>query len=97
MKQLKETYIRNGLHYKLLKRNDKVAMYELGFGTSGYEVDRIHLRKEKNIKGTILEAGEALPTNEQFGTEGSKAFSTNNRDGAEKYFIYFSNALEAEK
>jgi len=71
MKRLKEHFKKNGLAYSLIQRNDVAALY----GVSGnytnnilhYEVCRIHIRSDKyGIR-------EVLPTNEQFGREGSQA------------------------
>lgn len=77
MNKLKETFTKNGLPYKLIKRNDKVAMYGVG-GTYTdkilhYEVCKIQFRKAGSIQGHSFHASESLPSNEQFGREGSRA------------------------
>lgn len=90
MVQLKERFRKNGLDYQLIKRNDLVALYELLFDGEcvGWEVARIHIEKPTKFNG--FQEREALPSNEQFGTEGkltkSQAFHCNSRMRAEAYF-----------
>jgi hypothetical protein len=93
MKKLQMTFRKNGLNYTLLKRNDKVALFELDFGVSGYEVSRIHHQPESVICGRTIEAGEVLASNEVFGSEGSKAFSSSGKKRAETYFDALTASL----
>jgi hypothetical protein len=57
--RLPETKVKNGMVYKLVKRNNKVAMYSLKFdqidtgmkkGILGYEVFEININKPYSIK-----------------------------------------------
>lgn len=87
---MKETFRKNDLPYTLIKRNDLVAMY----GVEGtftdmilhYEVCKIQVRRD------IYGCREAIPSNEQFGMEGSSAIL--NRSEAEQYFDELTDKLK---
>lgn len=96
MRQLQEQFRKNGLPYTLIKRNDVVALYGVG-GTFTdkilhYEVCQIHQQHERVFKGVQFEAGEALPSNEQFGRDGSRAIV--NREEALTYFDELTTTLK---
>ena len=90
MKTLKNQFNKNGLRYYLIQRNEVVAMY----GISGtftdnilhYEVCRIHIRNDQ------YGHREVLPSNEQFGKDGSMA--TNLLHEAIKYFYELTNSIK---
>ena len=71
LKTIALTFRKNGLPYRLIQRNDFVALY----GVAGtftdrilhYEVCRIHIRDDQYGRR------EALPSNEQFGRDDSRA------------------------
>lgn len=99
MKQLPERFRKNGLDYHLIRRTDLVALYELTWEgeNCGWEVSRIFTHGERTLNGRTIEAAEALPSNEKFGTEGlltkSQAFHSANRKKAEEYFTTLSDRL----
>lgn len=88
---LKEHFIKNGLPYTFIKRNDYVCLYGIG-GTYTdkvicYEVLKIQVRNDKyGIR-------EALPSNEQFGRDGSASFISLKQ--AEKYYTLLTDALSS--
>ncbi len=91
MEKIKDKFRKNSLLYRLIKRNDLVALYGLG-GTFTdkilhYEVCRIRIRNDK------YGFREALPSNEQFGREGSLAII--NLDEALRYFEELTSLLES--
>jgi hypothetical protein len=93
MKTLKTGFMLNSLPYKLLKRNDVVALY----GISGtytdellhYEVDIIYIRNDKYGER------EHIADNENFGRDRSKCFIR--IDLADKYFLKLTSDLQKEK
>lgn len=94
METLKETFRKNGLNYKLLDRTDKVAVYELKIGTVvGYEVCKIYFNKARTLWGKDLPESESVPSNEQFGYEGSKCFFPHDLKLAKEYFKEFDDKL----
>jgi len=93
MKTLKEKFVKNELPYTLLERNDKVALYGVG-GTytkefTHYEVCEIHIRDDQ------YGLREALPSNEQFGIDKSRAI--NGYNDALKYYAELSHALNKKE
>lgn len=91
MDKIKNMFRKNGLPYLLIKRNGLVALYGVG-GTFidkilHYEVCRIHNRNDK------YGFREALPSNEQFGRDGSLAII--NLDEALRYFEELTSSLES--
>jgi hypothetical protein len=88
MRQLPGQFRKNELPYTLIKRNEVVALYGVG-GTYTdkilhHEVCEIHYHQEREVFGRILEAGEALASDEKFGKDGSRAIV--NREEALIYF-----------
>jgi len=73
MNTLKTHFRINGLRYKLLQRNDKVALYGIGGEFTDeimhWEVDIIYIRNDQYGER------EAIPTNGQFGRDRSKCFA----------------------
>ena len=100
MKTLPETFGKNGLHYQLIRRTDRVVLYQLLFDGEcvGWEVARIFIQREHILNGHTIQAAEVLPSNEKFGTEGlktkSQAFHANSRIKAETYFTELSERLK---
>lgn len=100
METLRETFKKHELTYTLLKRNDVVALY----GVSGtytpdtlhFEVCRIKQTKETTIKGQMIAARETIPSDEQFGKEGSCAFPVRMKNEAYTYFDTFTDAIKAK-
>ena len=88
---LSERFRKNGLPYKLLKRNEVVALY----GVEGtftdkifhYEVCRVHIRNDQ------YGYREAIPSNEQFGRDGSLAIIDYGE--AIQYFEEFTSTLKS--
>jgi len=95
MRQLPEQFRKNELPYTLLKRNDVVALYGVG-GTYTdtilhYEVCQIRHKPQRVVSGHFIEAGEALPSDEQFGRDGSRAIV--NHEEALTYFDELTASL----
>jgi len=70
MKVLKEHERKNGYDYYLVERNENYAVYKQTDETNdiyAFEVFKIKNRKETEIKGRKIEAGEVFPGNEEFG------------------------------
>lgn len=85
MIKLKDSIVRRQLNYKLVKRTDEVAMYEMRYNAeskypSGYEVFIIHKNADRNIKGNFIPANESLPRDDDFG---KTAFAPATREHAE--------------
>jgi len=76
MKKLKTQFRKNGLDYTLLKRTDKVALFQLGLSPDpdGYEVCRIYIMRPHKAFGVDFEESEIITSNDQFLTDGSGAF-----------------------
>jgi hypothetical protein len=93
MKTLKTHFSKNGLDYKLLKRNDKVALFQLGLSADpdGYEVCRIYIMRKHKAFGVNFEEAEIITNNNQFFTDGSGAFRS--LDKALKHFDKLSEKL----
>ncbi len=90
MEKLKETFRKNDLQYTLIKRNELVAMYGVGGTYTNkiihYEVCKIMFNKEHIMQGNLIPAGESIPGNERFGTEGSHAYTARDYKIALEYF-----------
>ena len=86
MKTLKEHFRKNGLNYTLLKRTDKIALFQLGHlpDPDGYEVCRIYTMRPHKAFGVDFEESEKISSNDQFMTDGSGSFRT--LDGALRHF-----------
>jgi hypothetical protein len=96
--RLPETFRKNRLDYKLIERNDKVGFYEQYVNKipCGYEVARIQILPEfTNVAGTHYPVREALPTNDEFGMEGSKCFFAGEPKRARQYFKALSDEIRA--
>ena len=93
MKTLKEHFRKNGLNYTLLKRTDKIALFQLGHlpDPDGYEVCRIYIMRPHKAFGVDFEESEIITNNDQFLTDGSGSFRS--LDRALKHFDNLSNKL----
>jgi hypothetical protein len=86
MKLLKTEFLKNGLDYTLIKRTDKIALFQLGLlpDTDGYEVCRIYIMRSHKAFGVDFEEAEVISTNDQFFRDGSGAFRS--LDNALKHY-----------
>jgi hypothetical protein len=86
MKILKTQFRKNGLDYTLLKRTDKIALFQLGLSsdTVGYEVCRIYIMRPHKAFGVDFEESEIITSNDQFHADGSGSFR--NLDNALKHY-----------
>ena len=86
MKILKTHFSKNGLEYRLMKRNDKVAIFQLGPTEypDGYEVCRIYIMRPHKAFGVDFEESEVISTNDQFYADGSGSFR--NLDNALRHY-----------
>jgi hypothetical protein len=93
MKILKTQFRKNGLNYTLLKRNDKIALFQLGLSSysDGYEVCRIYIMRPHKAFGVDFEESEIISSNDQFLTDGSGSFRS--LDNALKHFDNLSEKL----
>ena len=93
MKNLQESFKLNGLQYKLIKRNEYVALYGIGGEYTDkvlhYEVSIIYIRKDKYGER------ESIATNGVFGRDRSKCF--NNESDAAEYYDELSTRLRTER
>jgi hypothetical protein len=98
MKPLEQTFTKNGIDYDTVKRTEKVALFRLFLdGTLvGYEVSRIYQNPERTMAGHVIQATESISGNEQFGTDGSKAFFPDHFTRAEDYFLELNAELDAK-
>jgi hypothetical protein len=71
MKKLQEEYSKNGYHYKLVRRDDKKALYSQSYDNImvGYEVFKIRIQRARfsQIIGTYIPAHERFPSDSDFG------------------------------
>ena len=66
-------FTKPGFRYRLIERIADVAIYEQRFisgGLAAYEVVRIRVREERRIGNSVIEAGEYLPSSEEWGRHG---------------------------
>ncbi len=93
MKTLKTKFRKNDLDYTLLKRTDKIALFQLGQlpDSDGYEVCRIYIMHKHKAFGVDFEESEIITSNDQFYADGSGAFRS--LDNALKHFNKLSNKL----
>jgi hypothetical protein len=86
MKLLKTHFLKNGLEYTLLKRNKKVALFQLSLepAPDGYEVCKIYVMKKHEAFGVVFEESEIISSNDQFYKDGSGSFRT--LDNALKHY-----------
>jgi hypothetical protein len=73
MEILKSEFRKKGLDYTLLKRTDKIALFQLGHlpDPDGYEVCRIYIMRPHNAFGIDFEELEIITSNEKFLSDGS--------------------------
>jgi len=76
MKKLKNHFRKNGLDYTLIKRTDKIALFQLGLSSypDGYEVCRIYKMRKHKAFGVEFEESEKISSNDQFFRDGSGSF-----------------------
>ena len=86
MKILKTAFRKNGLDYTLIKRTDKIALFQLGHlpDPDGYEVCRIYIMRPHKAFGVYFEESEVITSNDQFYADGSGSFRS--LDNALKYY-----------
>jgi hypothetical protein len=86
MKILKTEFRKNGLDYTLLKRTDKIALFQLGPSSDpdGYEVCRIYIMRPHKAFGVYFEESEVITSNDQFYADGSGSFRS--LDNALKHY-----------
>ena len=86
MKILKTQFKKNGLDYKLLKRTDKIALFQIGHTSypDGYEVCRIYIMRPHKAFGVDFAESEVISSNDQFLTDGSGSFR--NLENALKHY-----------
>ena len=91
MKILKTEFRKNGLNYTLLKRTDKIALFQLGHlpDPDGYEVCRIYIMRPHKTFGVDFEESEIITSNDQFLTDGSGSFRS--LENALKHYDKLSN------
>jgi hypothetical protein len=91
MKILKTEFRKNGLDYILLKRTNKIALFQLDLlsDTVGYEVSRIYIMRPHKAFGVDFEESEIITSNDQFHADGSGAFRS--LENALKHFDKLSN------
>jgi hypothetical protein len=91
MKTLKTQFRKNGLDCMLIKRNDKIALFQLGHSSDpdGYEVCRIYIMRKHSAFGVNFEESEIITSNDQFHADGSGTFRC--LDNALKHFDRLSN------
>ena len=68
MRTLKTQFRKNGLDYTLLKRTNKIALFQLGPSSlpDGYEVCRIYIMRPHKAFGVDFEESEIISSNDQF-------------------------------
>jgi hypothetical protein len=91
MKILKTTFRKNGLDYTLIKRTDKIALFQLGTSSDpdGYEVCRIYIMRLHKAFGVYFEESEVISSNDQFLSDGSGSFRS--LENAQKHFNKLSD------
>lgn len=74
MKPMPLTFAKNTFHYEQVLRDGQIAIYKQrlrpGVGCLAFEVIRIKQVPEATMFGKVIEAHEAGPSNEDFGTFG---------------------------
>lgn len=99
MKRLPETYMKNSYKHILVWRDSDYAISEVRDEHTNklycFEAFEIQKHKETIIKGSLVEARESTPSNEEWGVKG---FTTNNITDAQlKIGILRSNKLNPKK
>ena len=68
MRKLKKEYMKRGIRYTKVGRDDKFAFYMAELHNARwFEVFRIKVGKERIIDGVTIEEGEMFPSDEPFG------------------------------
>jgi hypothetical protein len=93
MKTLKTQFRKTCLDYTLLKRTDKIVLFQLGlsFSPDGYEVCRIYIMRPHKAFGVDFKESEIISSNDQFLTDGSGSFR--NLNNALKHYDKLSENL----
>jgi len=97
MKKLNENFRRRGINYKIINRTEGAVLFELSTTLrnekiiNGFEVCKIIKVKQKEMFGNIVEAHEAIPSDEQFGMN-SKSYAFYTLNKAQVYY----NSLNAK-
>jgi hypothetical protein len=93
---LPDTFKKNGILYRIIVRNDNVVMYTLLDGATkiGYEVCPVHITHEQTKFGKKYPSRESLPSNYEFGLEGSKAFFPYEYQRAHNYYHELTSRLQ---
>lgn len=97
-KQLPRVFKRKNVIHRLIKRDDKVGLYELVYNRIliGYEVCSIKITPRQIKFNKNYPMRESLPSDNEFGLEGSKSFFPYEYDAAVKYFGNLSRLLHSE-
>ena len=91
MKKLEKKFSKRGFKYSEVKREGDTALYKLTRNDiHHYEIFEVMKHKECTIKGNLIPAREATPSDEQWGTSG---FSTPNKDKAFRIFTKIQNNI----
>jgi hypothetical protein len=69
MKVIPDSFQKNGWNYRLVERSDRFAIYNQG-GGSAFELVRIRTREASDTPHFKIEAGEYLPTTNEWGRHG---------------------------
>lgn len=85
MIKLQEEFNKNEQKFKLIKRNDDVALFQLN-GINSFEILRIYKNEESEVFGRIYKASETITSNGRFGLDGSGHYNTLER-ALEEYDI----------
>ena len=95
MEKLKVAFRKNGLNYNMIDRTVEVALFEQKIDNEvvGYEVCKIYFNKARTLWGKNLPESESIPSNEQFGYDGSKCFFPHDLKLAKEYFKEFDDKL----
>lgn len=91
MKQIKDKFKKNGLYYRLKERSKEWAIYGVSHypdseRCSSWEVVKVYERKNPETlpNGKVLDPGEYITGNNNFGLDGSISVTTYEK--AKKYF-----------
>lgn len=82
--RLPEAFNKNGYNYKLIYREDDVAIYSQNINDNqiAFEVFEVRKNKQFEIDGRIIPARESVPSSEQWG---NNAFTVHSLLEAAKY------------
>lgn len=95
VKKLEKSFRRRNTTYNMIQRNDLVALFELVYDSAiiGYEVCRVKLIPAQVKFGNEYPMRESLPSDNEFGPDGSRAFFANQADDAYSYFERLTSLL----